>query len=873
MKITKAAKPGYLKQPTLLLAAPILALPLSGPALLKGKGLYPAPGQISKLLARLEDHGRLQNTGVSTLSRLVPRAPRFGNLPRRQPLFRRLTTNPRSRAQQRGRVVMRLKRSHVGVRVCALMSFVVLAAAALAASPALALTNPERHYEMVSPPFKDGYGVSAGPILAATGGEALAFSSQGSFVGQPANNALVGYISRRGTDGWATEPILAPGSVIAGPLANDLTPSLGRVVQLGTAGPNSQRSSETEGNVALHETGLPDRPEFWNVAGILTHAYSYEKGGVEGYIYESGSASLCQVLLSTTGAYGDALLPEAVGLYTELYQVGLGCDGESNGVKLVGVNNQSHLIHGGCVTGRGGHYYAPGVTDFSNSVSSDGGEVFFTTCTKEVGSPEGPSVPHQVFVRLGGVRTVEVSRPVGEGCRGGGVADEVPCQGAEQRASADFGGASEDGSYVYFTAGLADPAEPLVPGEGDASTNLYVARIGCPGGVSCSVGERVVTSLVQASHDPALGGVAGVLGVVSVSPDGSRAYFVARGDLLAAAQERALEEAGRPLPLAGGANLYEFDDTDGSVAFIGSLCTGALISANAEDVRCPSEKSDALLWGNSIEQEAQTGGPHGEYLVFATRAQLTSGDTNTVRDIYRYDSLTGMLTRVSIGENGFADNGNANVPPTNGEEPGSKLPYALGAGGDTHLYEQHRMISRAISEDGSRIVFTSAAPLSSYATSGLANAYEWHEGLGGGRVSLISGGSSEQPVKFSQLMMSPSGQDVFFVTTQRLLSQDTDEALDVYDARLGAGFPAASASVQPCSGDACQGPLTNPAPLLVPGSVSQAPGENLGSPPATVASKPKPKSKQCKKGFVKKKNKCIKTAKAKKASRDRRTKS
>ena len=96
---------------------------------------------------------------------------------------------------------------------------------------------------------------------------------------------------------------------------------------------------------------------------------------------------------------------------------------------------------------------------------------------------------------------------------------------------------------------------------------------------------------------------------------------------------------------------------------------------------------------------------------------------------------------------------------------------------------------------------------------------------------------------------------------------------DVYDARLGEGFPAVAAERQPCEGDGCQGPLTNPAPLLVPGSVSQAPGDDFPPPPATVAAKPKPKSKLCKKGFVKKKNRCIKKAKAKKASRDRRTKS
>ena len=78
-------------------------------------------------------------------------------------------------------------------------------------------------------------------------------------------------------------------------------------------------------------------------------------------------------------------------------------------------------------------------------------------------------------------------------------------------------------------------------------------------------------------------------------------------------------------------------------------------------------------------------------------------------------------------------------------------------------------------------------------------------------------------------MISPSGNDVFFTTTQGLVAQDTDGEPDIYDARLEreSGFPPAPAPVKACAGDACQGPLTNPAPLLVPGSVSQAAGREL----------------------------------------------
>ena len=137
-------------------------------------------------------------------------------------------------------------------------------------------------------------------------------------------------------------------------------------------------------------------------------------------------------------------------------------------------------------------------------------------------------------------------------------------------------------------------------------------------------------------------------------------------------------------------------------------------------------------------------------------------------------------------------------------------------------------------------------------------------------------GGSDQSVE--QVVISETGDDIFFTTDQGLVPQDTDGQDDVYDARLGGGFPPAPAEPQPCSGDACQGPLTNPAPLLVPGSVSQAPGENFPAPasPASAGAPAKAPPK-CSKGnrlghgrCVKAKSKPKKGAKARRAGRDRR---
>jgi hypothetical protein len=149
----------------------------------------------------------------------------------------------------------------------------------------------------------------------------------------------------------------------------------------------------------------------------------------------------------------------------------------------------------------------------------------------------------------------------------------------------------------------------------------------------------------------------------------------------------------------------------------------------------------------------------------------------------------------------------------------------------------------------------------------LANVYEWYQEPGEteGQVALISSGSSPTADKFP--VITPSGRDIFFTTAAGLVPQDTDGETDVYDARIDGSFPPALEEPRECSGDACQGPLTNPAPLLVPGSISQAPGDNFSPLASTPASKTRPKATKCRKGYVKRKNKCVKKLKASKVKR------
>jgi hypothetical protein len=712
--------------------------------------------------------------------------------------------------------VQRLGRSIAGL----------LAAGALAALalPAVALALPEgRAYEMVTPVYKGGYSVdnfAVNPFAVAADGESVEFGSPGWFAQAPVAGV---YLARRGATGWSATPLDPPTTLSPNGGIVDLSPTLESALAEGEQATNFGIAPSSETRLFWrHSTDLPDTSANWEMAGEVQNPKLNDTN------YKGASTDFCHIFV-----FGNApLLSEADGLpiaSTLPYEFDSGCDGAPASLQLVGLSDQHKLINRSCgyATIGDAEGYTPAPSAF-NAIAAGGEEVFFTDCLAANSEAPNPAVPHQLFVSLDQTRTLEISKPLAESSS---CAEVSSCAQAAERPSADFAGASEHGSLVYFTT-----AAPLVAGDTDTSSNLYLARIGCaPSEPGCEVTKREVASLVDVSHDPHAGQGAEVQGVVRVAPDGTRVYFVARGVLSEAANAQGA------LPVQGADNLYVYDSASGQTAFVGDLCSGFERSGAAPDTHCPSKtETDTGLWegdrtdaSSSRGSAAQTAGLNGAFLVFDTTAQLVPSDTDAARDVYRYGAQTGELNRVSLGEGGYDANGNdafdATITP--GHFGGS-------------VEDQYEMNSRAISEDGSRIVFTTSSPLSPDAVNGLANVYEWHQegGNGEGRVSLISQGTGEYPVE--GVVISASGRDIFFETAQGLVPQDTDGLPDIYDARLGGGFPVSEAPRQPCSGDACQGPLTNPAPQLVPGSAAQAPGENLAPPAAGKAtSKAKPKAK------------------------------
>ena len=93
-----------------------------------------------------------------------------------------------------------------------------------------------------------------------------------------------------------------------------------------------------------------------------------------------------------------------------------------------------------------------------------------------------------------------------------------------------------------------------------------------------------------------------------------------------------------------------------------------------------------------------------------------------------------------------------------------------------------------------RLFFDSQDSLSAFDTNeGVEDVYQFEpEGVGGcgregGCVGLISAGSEAVDSNF--LAADESGKNVFFTTRDRLVGADTDELIDLYDAREGGGFP------------------------------------------------------------------------------------
>lgn len=288
-------------------------------------------------------------------------------------------------------------------------------------------------------------------------------------------------------------------------------------------------------------------------------------------------------------------------------------------------------------------------------------------------------------------------------------------------------------------------------------------------------------------------------GILGAAEDLSRIYFV---DSAALAGENGEGKSA----LAGKDNLYLWDG--GVTSFIGTLAP--------KDNLFP-DSAVAGTWRPAPSYRTARVSPDGRYLAFMSIAPLTGYDSSqregkncvhgigslACSEVFEFDAAAGKLACASCNPTGQRPLGYSNL---------SLVTFGNLA---TFIEEPRNLAANG------RLFFESQDTLSLRDTNGhIQDVYEWEpDGVGscerpGGCLFLISGGNESHDSMF--FGATPSGDDAFIVTRDRLSPKDRDDYLDLYDARVGGGIAAETETTRPeCQGESCQSPpllLDDPTP-------------------------------------------------------------
>jgi hypothetical protein len=524
--------------------------------------------------------------------------------------------------------------------------------------------------------------------------------------------------------------------------------------------------------------------------------------------------------------------------------------------------------------------------------------------------------------RAGGELQLVSIRPESEGGKPASTATEIPQPGSQESGRNAI---SEDGSRVFWSdkfsperlylrdmvkgetlrIGTAAYADRFEVANRNGSRVFFIAEETHKREGTLEVCDVVEIAAKLACETTVLAPeVQG--GVIGASEDESYVYFVSEAKLAADAEEHKY-------------NLYvdHYSGTSWETQLITTL---------------PEE--DEHDWSSFLSHLTARVSPNGRWLAFMSRKSLTGYDNRDAvsgvpdEEVYLYNAEDQRLVCASCDptgarplgseygeegayyQHGILGGGNGVWEPTTwlaaniqGWDAYAGEAYPVGA---EDLYQ-----SRYLSNEG-RLFFNSGDSLVPQDVNGTWDVYEYEpesvgscspasssgsvvfkpnhsyevEGRKGeedaGCVGLISSGESSEQSAFMDA--SESGDDVFFLTTSRLVPQDVDTYPDIYDAHVcSTSVPCQPSSVSPPScdtADACRAaPTPQPEVFGAPTTATFAGAGNIEpqtGPPAKPAVKKK--TVKCKKGDVKnKRGKCVPKKKSKKrakrASRNLRSKS
>jgi len=412
--------------------------------------------------------------------------------------------------------------------------------------------------------------------------------------------------------------------------------------------------------------------------------------------------------------------------------------------------------------------------------------------------------------------------------------------------SVSIAAASPDLSHIVLSscAALTADATETTNGAGGceaSAQNLYEWSAGTLAALSLLPGETHTT--------PGLGPISLAAPIGALSEDGARAYFTATEDGYLYLRE------GSQTKLVTTHGAFQAASADGSVALYidaghlfrylapsGSTSdltpaggvVGVLAASRDGGVVYYQDVAGIERWaGGSATQVAAGPGAafssdyppstgtsritaDGSHLAFLSAAELTDYDSGGRTEVYLYGPFGGgppRLVCASCNPSGERADGSSSIP-------------GAPANGSTTAYR-----TRALSDDGRRLFFDSSDSLLPADTDGQPDVYEWEEqGKGNcdaapGCIGLISSGRAIEGARF--IDASADGADVYFLTDESLVGADPGSA-DLYDARVGGGFPEAPAPI-PCIADACQALPSAPEDPR-PGSLVP----NAGNPPLRI---------------------------------------
>ena len=282
-----------------------------------------------------------------------------------------------------------------------------------------------------------------------------------------------------------------------------------------------------------------------------------------------------------------------------------------------------------------------------------------------------------------------------------------------------------------------------------------------------------------------------VHGVVAASTDLSLVYFVADPDEPVPGTQRQRCEEGSGSSIC---NLYAVD-VGGATRFVATL--------SGRDNKSLVESFNRATgdWQGSLADTEAEVTPDGTHLLFVSSARPTGYASGNSEQVFLYDYASGQLNCLSC-----KPNGERIIKEFSAFLPVSSVGTAA---------------AQWMSDDGNRVFFDTVEGLVPQDINDATDVYEWERYGSGdcheqsGCVYLLSDGTS--PEGAFLIGSSTSGNDLFMTTRGRLVSEDENENIDVYDVRVGVKPPVTPPQ---CTGSGCQGVPATPPVFATPPSVT-----------------------------------------------------